>query len=69
MAANSTDLVENLTHTMVVLITCKNEEDPIKNEGTKELKRLYVDFSDTQGNLAKSLSHPSFNGYPNYLQE
>ena len=35
---------------MIVLITCKNE-DPIKNEGTRVLTRLYVDFSDTQGQL------------------
>ena len=29
---------------MVVLVTCKNEEDPIKNGGTRVLTRLYVDF-------------------------
>ena len=27
---------------MVVLLTCKNEEDPIKVEGARMLKRLYV---------------------------
>ena len=27
---------------MVVLLTCKNEEDPIKKEGTGVLTRLYV---------------------------
>ena len=36
---------------MVVLVTCKNEEDPIKNEGTRVLTSLYVDFSDAQGQL------------------
>ena len=36
---------------MVVLLTCKNEEDPIKNEGARVLTRLYVVFSDTQGQL------------------
>ena len=41
---------------MVVLLTCKNEEDPIKNEGARVLTRLYVVFSDTQGQLTpKSL--------------
>ena len=35
---------------MAVLITCKNE-DPIKNRGSRVLTRLYVDFSDTQGQL------------------
>ena len=33
---------------MVVLITYKNEEDPIKNDGARVATRLYVDFSDTQ---------------------
>ena len=36
---------------IVILLTCKNEEDRIKNEGTRVLTRLYVDFSDTQGQL------------------
>ena len=36
---------------MVVLLTCKNEEDPIKNEGARVLTRLYFNFSDTQGQL------------------
>ena len=34
---------------MVVLVTCKNEEDPIKNEGAREVTTLFIDFSDTQG--------------------
>ena len=36
---------------MVVLYTCKNEEDPIKTEGGRVLTRLYVIFSDAQGQL------------------
>ena len=36
---------------MVVLLTCKNEEDPIKNEGASVLTRLYLDFSHPQGQL------------------
>ena len=36
---------------MVVLVTCKFEEDPIKNEGARVLTRLYVVFSDAQGQL------------------
>ena len=36
---------------MVVLHTCKNEEDPIKNEEARVLTRLYVIFSDAQGQL------------------
>ena len=29
---------------MDVLLTCKNEEDSIKNEGPRVLSRIYVDF-------------------------
>ena len=36
---------------MVVLYTCKNEEDQIKNEGARVLTRLYVVFSSAQGQL------------------
>ena len=36
---------------MVVLVTCKYEEDPIKNEGARVLTRLYNVFSDAQGQL------------------
>ena len=36
---------------MVLLHTCKNEEDPIKNEETRVLTRLNVVFSDAQGQL------------------
>ena len=34
---------------MVVLITCKNEKDPIKSEGARVATRLYVNFSDIPG--------------------
>ena len=36
---------------MDVLIICKYEEDPIKNEGARMLTRLYDFFSDAQGHL------------------
>ena len=36
---------------LVVLVTCKNEEDPIKNEGSRMLTSLLFDFSDAQGQL------------------
>ena len=36
---------------MVVMVTCKNEEDSIKNEGTRVTTRLYLDFSDAQGQI------------------
>ena len=34
---------------MVVLVTCKNEDDPIKNEGASVFTRVYINFSDVQG--------------------
>ena len=40
---------------MVVLITCKNEEDPIKNEGARVFTTLYINFSDTQGQITLGL--------------
>ena len=36
---------------MVVLVTCKYEEDPIKNEGARVLTTLYDVVSDAQGQL------------------
>ena len=36
---------------MIVLIICKNEEDPIKNEGARVLKTLNIIFLDAQGQL------------------
>ena len=41
---------------IVVLVTCKNEEDPIKNEGARVLTSLLFDFSDTQGQLTPKLA-------------
>ena len=35
----------------VVLLTCKNEEDLINNEGARMFTILYIDFSDSQGQL------------------
>ena len=36
---------------MVVLVICRNDEDPNKSEGARVTTRLYIDFSDTQGQL------------------
>ena len=36
---------------MVVLLTCKNEEDPIKNRGARVFTTLYINFSDAQGQI------------------
>ena len=42
---------------MVFLLTCKNEEDPIKNEGTRVLTRVYIDFSHTYTRAANYAVH------------
>ena len=34
---------------MVVLLTCNNKEDPIKNKGARVFTTLYFDFSDAKG--------------------
>ena len=36
---------------MDVLVTCKYEEDPIKNEGPRVVTTLYSKFSDAQGQI------------------
>ena len=33
---------------IVVLVTCKTDEDPIKNEGARVFTTLYINFTDTQ---------------------
>ena len=40
---------------MDVLVTCKYEEDPIKNEGARVFTTLYINFSDTQGQITLEL--------------
>ena len=36
---------------MNVLVTCKYEEDLIKNRGSRVFTTLYVNFSDEQGQI------------------
>ena len=36
---------------MGLLVACKNEEDPIKNEGARVVTTLFIIFSDAQGKL------------------
>ena len=61
MAANSAvhgqiwsnfELVQDI---MVVLVTCKNEEELIKNEGAIVFTTLYISFSDAQGQITLEL--------------
>ena len=36
---------------MSLLVACKNEEDPIKNEGARVVTSLFINFSDARGEL------------------
>ena len=40
---------------MVVLVICKNEECPIKNQGARVFTTLYINFSDVQGQITPEL--------------
>ena len=40
---------------MGFLLTCKNEEDPMKNEGARVVTTLFSNFSDAQGELTRKL--------------
>ena len=58
---------------IVVLVTCKNEENLIKIEGARVLTSLLFVFPDAQGQLtpksAEIQTHPSFYSCPRYLQQ
>ena len=36
---------------MVVLLTCKNKVDPIKNRSARVFTTVYINFSDAQGHI------------------
>ena len=40
---------------MIVLLTCKNKEDLIKNEGARVFTTLFINFSDAQGQITLEL--------------
>ena len=53
---------------MDLLVACKNEEDPIKNEGARVVTTLFIDFSDAQGQLTpKSVMESCQNSNPSKL--
>ena len=62
---------------MGLLIVCKNEEDPIKNEGARVVTNYSLFFLTLRGsllrsqqlNLAEIQTHQSFNSCPNCMQE
>ena len=51
---------------MVILFTCKNEEDPIKTRGAGVFTTLYINFSGAQGQITLELvavSGRNFNSF------
>ena len=62
---------------MGFLAACKNEEDPIKNEGARVVTTLFINFPTLKGrllrsqwwNLRKIQTHPRFYGWSCNLQE
>ena len=36
---------------VVILVTCKNEEDPLKNKDARVATTQHIDFSNTQGQI------------------
>ena len=47
---------------MGFLVDCKNEQDPIKDEGARVVTTLFINFSKAQGQLtAKSVMESSPN--------
>ena len=44
---------ELIRDVMDILVSCKNEEDPIKNEGARMFTTSYINFSDDQGQRGK----------------
>ena len=39
---------------MVVLVTCKNKENPIKYQGARVVTTLFIDLSDAKGQATYS---------------
>ena len=53
---------------MGLLVACKNGEDPIKNEGAKVVTKLFINFSDAQGQVTpKSVMESCRNSNPSKL--
>ena len=53
---------------MGLLVACKHEEDPIKNEGARVITALFLNFSDAQGQQTpKSAMESCRNSNPSKL--
>ena len=71
------ELIQTFMH---ALVTCKNEDDSIKNEGARVVTTLFMSMFFSRRSraansavhdriLAKFRTHPYTYGFPNYLQE
>ena len=49
------DPVESIRDFLGFLVACKNEGDPIKDEGARVVTTLFIDFSNAQGQLTSKL--------------
>ena len=59
---------EPIRDIMGLLVACKNEEDPIKNEGARVVTTLFINFSDAQEQLTpKSVMKSCRNSNPSNL--
>ena len=59
---------EPIRDIMSFLVVCKNEEDPMKNEGARVVTTLFINFSDAQGQLTpKSVTKSCRNSNPSEL--
>ena len=53
---------------MGLFVACKSEEDPIKNEGAREVTTLFINFLDAQGQpTPKSVMESCLNSNPSEL--
>ena len=51
ISPRSDPAIDTIPDFMVLLVTCKNEEDPIKNKGAR-VGTLFFNFSDAQRQLS-----------------
>ena len=60
--------IDPIQDLMGELVACKNEEDPIKNEGARVVTTLFIDSSHAQGQLTpKSVMESCRNSNPSKL--
>ena len=56
ICCNGNQIFELLRDVMDVLVTCKYEEYPIKNEGARVVTTLYINILDAKGQITQESS-------------